>query len=254
MLLAPSPSALRMMIRCCEDFAVSHGLRFNASKTQLIRFSHSLSSSCHVCIQFCGQQLSFIDTVTHLGHLLNYNLSDAPDINHKLRDMVRKANYVLVTFPSVGPLILTRLFQSYCLSLYGSCLWSLSSPTLHSIEVAFNKILRKIWNLPRHSHTRILHSVANLSSLFNIVSLRSHRLLLSALNSSSWLVKQIFSDSSSLCCSFCGYNFMFGSQHFKTYFEQDKLCADVIRSLRCSHNSVSLSPDYEDMIMTISCD
>ena len=253
-LLAPSPSALRMMIRCCEDFAVSHGLRFNASKTQLIRFSHSLSSSCHVCIQFCGQQLSFIDTVTHLGHLLNYNLSDAPDINHKLRDMVRKANYVLVTFPSVGPLILTRLFQSYCLSLYGSCLWSLSSPTLHSIEVAFNKILRKIWNLPRHSHTRIVHSVANLSSLFNIVSLRSHCLLLSALNSSSLLVKQIFSDSCSLCCSFCGYNFMFGSRHFKTYFEQDRLCADVIRSLRCSHNSVSLSPDYEDMIMTISCD
>ena len=152
--------------------------------------------------------------------------------------MVRKANYVLVTFPSVGPLILTRSFQSYCLSLYGSCLWSLSSPTLHSIEVAFNKILRKIWNLPRHSHTRILHSVANLSSLFNIVSLRSHRLLLSALNSSSLLVKQIFSDSSSLCCSFCGYNFMFGSRHFKTYFEQDRLCADVIRSFRCSHNSI----------------
>ena len=69
-LLAPSPSALRIMIHCCEDFAVSHGLRFNASKTQLYRFSHSLSSSCHVCIQFFGQQLSFIDTVTHLGHLL----------------------------------------------------------------------------------------------------------------------------------------------------------------------------------------
>ena len=101
-LLAPSPSALRIMICCCEDFAASRGLQFNASKTQLIRFSHSPSSSCHACIQFCGQQLSFIDTVSHLGYLLNYNLSDAPDINHKLCDMVRKANYVLVTFPSVA--------------------------------------------------------------------------------------------------------------------------------------------------------
>ena len=139
-LLAPSPSALRIMIYCCEDFAASRGLRFNASKTQLIRFSYSPSSCCHVCIQFCGQQLPFIDTVSHLSHLLNYNLSDATDINHKLRDMVRKANYVLVTFPSVGPQIHTKLFQSYCLSLYGSCLWSLSCSTLHSIEVAFNKI------------------------------------------------------------------------------------------------------------------
>ena len=40
-LLAPSPSALRIMICCCEDFAASPGLRFNASKFQLIRFSHS---------------------------------------------------------------------------------------------------------------------------------------------------------------------------------------------------------------------
>ena len=163
---------------------------------------------------------------------------------------------ILVTFPSVGPQILTKLFQSYCLFLYGSCLWSLSWSTLHSIEAAFNKIkiLRKIWNLPRHSHTRILHSVANLSSLFNIVSLRSSRLLLSALNSSFLLVKQIFLDSSSICSSFCGYNFLFGSRHVKFYFEQDKVCAAVIRSIRCSNNSVSLSSEYEDMIVTISCD
>ena len=45
--------------------------------------------------------------LTHLGHLLNYNISDAPDIiNHKPGDVVRKANY---TFPSVGLHILTKL-------------------------------------------------------------------------------------------------------------------------------------------------
>lgn len=35
-LLAPSPSALRIMLRCCEDFAFRRGLRLNPSKTQLI--------------------------------------------------------------------------------------------------------------------------------------------------------------------------------------------------------------------------
>ena len=38
-LLAPSPSALRIMLTICEDFARDHGLKFNAAKTQLIRFS-----------------------------------------------------------------------------------------------------------------------------------------------------------------------------------------------------------------------
>ena len=89
----------------------------------------------------CGQQLSFVDTITHLGHLIHYNLSDVADINHKLRDMVKKANCLLASFPRVGPVVLTRLFQSYCLPLYGSALRSLSCPAQYHIEVAFNKVL-----------------------------------------------------------------------------------------------------------------
>ena len=172
-LLAPSPAALRMMLRCCEKFACTRGLRFNPSKTQLIRFSRSPSSTCTACFIFCGQQLSFLDTVTHLGHLLHYNLSDAPDINHKLRDMVKKANCLLASFPKAGPTILTRLFQSYCLPLYGSALWSLSCSALYHMEVAFNKILRRIWRLPNRSHTGIVHSVAKLDSLYIILSIVS---------------------------------------------------------------------------------
>ena len=52
-------------------------------------------------------QLPFLDTVSHLGHLLHYNLSDVQDINVKLRDM---ALGKLMSFPSVGLYILTRLY------------------------------------------------------------------------------------------------------------------------------------------------
>ena len=84
---------------------------FNPSKTQLIRFSRSPSSTCTACFVFCGQHLSFLDTVTHLGHLLHYNLSDAPDINHKLRDMVKKANCLLASFLRLVPLFLHAYFS-----------------------------------------------------------------------------------------------------------------------------------------------
>ena len=166
--------------------------------------------------------------------------------------MVKKANYVLVTFPYVGPHILTKLFQFYCLSLYGSSLWLLSSPVLHSIEVAFNKILWKIWRLPRHSHTGIVHSVANLCSFYNVVCLRSQSLMLYAMSCSSLLARQIFSDSCSLCYSFSGYNSMCGHHHLKRYDVQDTICASVIRALRCS--SLSLDSGFEHMIYTIACD
>ena len=40
---------------------------------------------------------------------------------------------------------------------------------LKSLEVAFNNILRRIWRLPRNTHTRILHKVAHLDSIYNRV-------------------------------------------------------------------------------------
>ena len=53
-LLPPSSSALIIIIRCFKYFAGYHGLRFNASKIQLIRVSCSQLSNCHACIFFCG--------------------------------------------------------------------------------------------------------------------------------------------------------------------------------------------------------
>ena len=141
---------------------------------------------------FCGQQLSFLDTVTHLGHLLHYDLSDVPDVNCKLRDMVRKANCLLASFPRVGPTVLTHLFQYYCLPLYGSALWSLSCSGLRHLEVAFNKLLRRIWHLPYRSHTGIVHLVANLDSLFNLVYRRSNSLVYAAAKCPSALVRSVF--------------------------------------------------------------
>ena len=250
-LLAPSPSALRLMLSSCQEFALDRGLRFNATKTQLIRFSSVPSSSCSAEITFCGQQLPFVDTVTHLGHLLRYDLNDNEDINDKLRSMVRKANCLFASFPRVGSPILSRLFQSYCLSLYGSSLWSLSSPLLRNIEVAFNKILRRIWHLPNRCHTRILHLVAGLDSIFNVVAKRSKYLLYAASNCPSSLTRSIFRDSSSLCYTFAGYNFLFAHRHSKHYDPQYSTCATIIRAFRSSPNTES---NIEDMIRTISCD
>ena len=42
-LLAPSPSALRVLLRECELFASEHNLKFNAAKTQWTTLSNSLT-------------------------------------------------------------------------------------------------------------------------------------------------------------------------------------------------------------------
>ena len=80
-----------------------------------------------------------------------------------------KANSILCTFKWADPFIKCFLIKSYCLSLYGSVLWSLSSPAVKMIEVSLNKLLRKIWNLHYNSHTGILHCVAHVSTISNII-------------------------------------------------------------------------------------
>ena len=86
-LLAPSPSALCLMLKHCEEFAISRGLFFNASKTQHIHFGTQPSQLCPAIISFSGVSLPFMDTVVHLGHILSFDNSDTADILFKACDL-----------------------------------------------------------------------------------------------------------------------------------------------------------------------
>ena len=48
-------------------------------------------------IVFCGRRLPVVREVIHLGHILTYNLKDDNDVLSKCKDMVRKANALLVS-------------------------------------------------------------------------------------------------------------------------------------------------------------
>ena len=133
-LLAPCASALRCMLSICSTFASHHGLVFNAKKTQLICFRTFKSNCILPTISFENVTLKYMDEIKHLGHILNYNLDDGPDIIRALKDLNKKANSVLCTFRSADPVLKTYLIKMYCLSLYGCHLWSLSSKSLNALQ------------------------------------------------------------------------------------------------------------------------
>ena len=100
---------------------------------------------------------------------------------------------------------------------------SLSSP---SIEVAFNKLLRKIWNLPYNSHTGIVHCTAKIHSVSNMLYDRFCSLHSFALSSSSSLIQSIFVSSTQHIYYIHGYT------HY--YFEEFH-AAFIIRCLRSTY-------------------
>ena len=82
-LLAPSASALRMMLNTCYKFANDYKLLFNPGKTQLVQFSLPCSSPnppTSPTFLFAGQSLKLADRACHLGHILSSDLSDTDDI------------------------------------------------------------------------------------------------------------------------------------------------------------------------------
>ena len=162
--MAPSPSALRLMLLFCESFATSHGLLFHPTKAQIIQFfNHShLKTDPHI---FCGHRLSVASQIVHLGHILTYNLSDDKDIQSKCRDIVCKTNSLFCSFPNI----------SHGIGLYGSSLWSLFQCSV----CPRNQVLRVYGNFPIIPYKSSLHcQAAKLNIPFFLFQLSSNLLRL----------------------------------------------------------------------------
>jgi hypothetical protein len=92
----------------------------------------------------------------HLGHIITENLDDSDEINNKCRTFVGQVNNLLCYFGKLSSHVKSRLFQSYCTSLYGSVLWPVAECALSGFGVAWRKALRRVWNLPLNSHCCLL--------------------------------------------------------------------------------------------------
>ena len=237
------------MLKTCESFASSYGLKFNASITQLIRFSLSPSNLCNTLIYFCGQLVEFCNSMCHLGHYLTYDLSDDEDIVFRSRIFLKKRNLLFYNFKFCSPSTLTFLLRSFCFSLYGCALWRLECKAIPGIEVAFNKVLRWIWNFPFNSHTRIVHCTARLFSIFNLISARSSSLLFLAFTCLSFPIAFIFRTCSDLAYTTTGFNRLFGNKFKKNYYPEDCYCADIIKNICMTEVNNS---DLEHIVNVVS--
>ena len=162
---------------------------------------------------FNGIKLSFMDQVVHLGHVLTDDLDDTADILRAVKDLNQKANSLLCTFKFLDPLIMSFLLKFYCLSLYGCCLWSLNTPAIRIIEIALNKVLWKIWHLPSRAHTGIVHCVAQVQTISNMLYDHFQLFFSIASSSSSRLIRSIITESGYHVNCFTGYNVHYGYSH-----------------------------------------
>ena len=74
-LLAPTPSAMRILLKICEEYGKEFSVVFNAAKSICMQVSRAAQSS-DVDMQFFldGRPLSFVDKCSHLGDIISARL------------------------------------------------------------------------------------------------------------------------------------------------------------------------------------
>ncbi|XP_059045272.1 uncharacterized protein LOC131841057 [Achroia grisella] len=98
-LLSPSISALRRLLKMCEEYAESHGLRYNVKKSEVMMF-HSNNTKLRYMPALCiyGTPLNRVSRFKYLGHIVSEDLSDDSDIERERRALSVRYNVLAHRF------------------------------------------------------------------------------------------------------------------------------------------------------------
>lgn len=113
------------------------------------------------------------------------------DILSKKSSLIGQVNKILCNFRNVNCLTKTRLVKAYCTSFYGAELWDLSHSGIESIRTAWNKGIRRIWQIPNTTHSAFLPGLCNMMPLEDMFYKRALNFVYKCLASKSSLVNFI---------------------------------------------------------------
>ena len=158
-LLAPSVHALNIMLDICLSYAARFDVLFN-DKSQLIIFKSRDENIPTPDISINGTKLSAVNRINHLGHILHDNIFKN-DSSKCVNDFYIQFNSFLSDFKYLGADMRNYLFFKYCTAYYGSQFLPVyDSKIMNGLCVAWRAAIKKVWRIPRTTHSDILPFIA----------------------------------------------------------------------------------------------
>ena len=152
-LLAPSASALQIMMDVANEETKRLELTFNVHKCKIMIFQFGKRISVEKQFFIGNQPVCHTRSIKYLGFDITDNLSNEEDINSKRNKFYSEFNQILRKFHSVDASIKIFLFKQYCLQFYGAELWFgdvRSRNALKQFAVGYHKSVKKLINLSYH--------------------------------------------------------------------------------------------------------
>ena len=157
-LLAPSILALNIMLDICIKYAEKYDVIFN-DKSQLIVFNALNNDDPPPVIVINGKQVEAVDSITHLGHIINSNIFKC-DTSRCIRDFYSQSNSFLGNFSKITSKMRNFLFFKYCSSFYGSQFLPIYNNGMNDVFRAWHVVVRRVWRVPWRTHCNFLPHLA----------------------------------------------------------------------------------------------
>ena len=260
-LLAPTPSAIRIMLRICDEFAKEYSVIFNIKKMKCLFFQprgKRLVQTCDLPVfTLNNNSIEYVDQYCHLGNLINTSLSDSDCIVARRNSLIGQLNDVLCYFGKLECHVKSDLLHTYCNSFYGSVLWDLHDKNIDKICTAWCSALRRVWHLPFNTHRNIVYYLSGKLSVLDEFCHRVLVFLLNCLCSQNNILRYVvnFVTQSGLSNSLLGRNLLFICNRYKiSYYSimnNSMLCEISIHfSLYCHRANVNVNrPPSSDMLL-----
>ncbi len=144
------------MVDLCSEFGLERSVTYNAKKTKCMKFELKPAMPETYPIRREGKVIEWTTSIKHVGNYIRNDQSESDDIRHKQGDFIGRFNGLLAKYHDAIPEVLMQLTSSYCTHLYGSQAWQFNDTNVHRMFTTWNKAIRRIWNLPTHSHRVLL--------------------------------------------------------------------------------------------------
>lgn len=192
-LLSPSVCALRKLLDTCERYAETHGLRYNASKSELLLFRAGTKTYNIIPpVELGGVTLKIVSKFKYLGHWVTASQSDDLDVERERRALSVRSNMLVRRFAKCTTSVKTTLFRAYCQTFYTCSLWiNCTKKACSALRVLYNNAFRMLMGLPRYCSASGMFAEAHTDDFYAVMRKRVASLMVRVRGSANSLLSAV---------------------------------------------------------------
>ena len=193
-LLSPTLTGLNRLIDICQVYANTFSVKFNPSKSKLMYFNNC-NIKVNPRVKINDVEIQVVDNIKYLGFSITNNIKKFYSTQDTINDIKMRCNVILNNFSCIDTVAKINVYNSQCLSLYGSCLWDLRSKEVSDLEVAWRKSSRRILGLSNRTHCEFIPHLMNTNDIKTIIEQRIINLYIDGIHHDNNLISHVFRNS-----------------------------------------------------------